>query len=130
MGGEPENPFRSPSAISPNETREPTFPTGRLAASCLLLFSGALCLLLQNGQVFTTSMIFLVLTVTSGLLWSPLAISRKSAFRKLASWIMVFHIALVLIVLWRMPAAYEFQNHFNAKMEELRTKSQKAKSGR
>jgi uncharacterized membrane protein len=85
------------------------------------LFIGGCFLLLLNGQVFTNAIVFLGFAVTSSVLWLPIIFrSKHNDHRRIAAWIFLGHLAVMIAFATGLPDKYDWQQKFNNAGNELR----------
>ena len=110
------NPYESPSrSVETPAARGTWQPVLCIASSLVLLLAGLSTLLLLNGQFFTNSVIALVLITLSGLLWLGLAYDNR--WKRLAMWILLIHVILVVGLLPGFGERYAAQKEFNESAE-------------
>ena len=115
------NPYRSPRVSPDGAAGAPPRVAPRFVLTGVLLTVGVAFLLLLNGQVFTNALVFLGFCTASLVAWIPLVVrSENRGQRRLAFYVIVFHVVLVLGTAPSLPRRYEWQKSFNAKIESFR----------
>ena len=121
-----DNPYQSPHASTGRAavdgdlhlTRPPYLWT------VLLLFIGSCFLLLLNGQVFTTSLVFLGFISISSVLWLPRVLRAKHKdHQRLAFYVLLGHAIVMIVFAVGMPDKYRRQQEFNSKVDEMRERA-------
>ncbi len=117
-----DNPYQSPATASHNRIGLPPLIVWRSIVSGALLFVGVCFLLQMNGQTFTNALIFLALCGISLLIWTSLLVAPNHQLdrRRLAFYVILGHVALIVAIAPNLPGQYRFQQKFNAAMESSR----------
>src|SRR4029453_5762450 len=116
-----DNPYKSPAHAPHDSVVAAPDMRGRTAISFVLIVVGFLVLLLQNGQIFTSALVFLALSAMSLMVWVSVLISRVD-WRRFAVFIIGAHLILMLSCEFSLPDGFAFQRRFNLKMEQIRQK--------
>ena len=113
-----KNPFQSPVHAGLDGTSGRSVPVLRATGSVLCALAALVMMSLLSGQVFSNSLIILVLCLGSLMLWLPLVV-EQGAYQRLARVVILGHIAVAIAIYLSLPAQYKAQQQFNEKMEQL-----------
>lgn len=116
------NPFESPNASPEGPTPESESQLQRTpyVLTALLLSIGGCFLLLLNGQVFTNTLVFLACAAVSALLCLPTLLTPRSPDRRrLAFYVVIGHVAVILAIAVGLPGLHQKQQRFNDTRNEL-----------